>query len=142
MGIASLYLNVKQYTDADGIVHIDIDQTISGGLPGGSELRTLDFKPRKYTDGIFGNLEGSARFISADAIELPYQKEGWIDGEAGGPAGEAHVQSVLVSEKGWTENQIWGFEIVGGKRHYTRRIVVKKGDKEEKVRLVYDYNQK
>lgn len=142
MGLATLYLDVKQYTDADGIVHIDIVQTITGGLAGTTELRTLDFQPRKYTDNIFGKLEGRARFISTDAIEHPYQKEGWINDEAGGPAGETHIESALVAEGGWTENQIWGFEIVDGKRRYTRRIVGKKGDKEQKLRLVYDYNQK
>jgi len=42
---------------------------------------------------------------------------------------------------GWTAEQIWGFEIINGKRYHTRRVIVKnaKGDKSERVRLVYDY---
>lgn len=42
---------------------------------------------------------------------------------------------------GWTAEQVWSFEEIQGKRYHTRRVVVRnaKGDKLEKVRLVYDY---
>jgi len=54
------------------------------------------------------------------------------------------VQSYVKNQDsgyGWTAEQLWGFEVVNGKRYYTRRVVVKnaKGDKSERVRLVYDY---
>ena len=50
------------------------------------------------------------------------------------------VQSWAVSQGGgWTAEQIWGFETVDGKRFYTRRVVVRKGEQVERVRLVYDF---
>lgn len=36
--------------------------------------------------------------------------------------------------------QIWGFEKVGDERHYTRHVVVRKGDDWKLARLVYDYH--
>jgi hypothetical protein len=50
------------------------------------------------------------------------------------------VQSWAVSQGGgWTAEQVWGFEEIDGERFYTRRVVVRKGDEVERVRLVYDY---
>lgn len=72
-------------------------------------------------------------------------KEGWLDGETekGGPRGELHVQSNVVNEKsGWDAKQIWGFAEVDGKRYYVRRVVVTKGDKVLKARLVYNWQGK
>jgi hypothetical protein len=125
-------------------VHVDIEQTTTGGLAGTTELRTLDHQAREHTDHIFGKLEGRTQFISTDAVSDPYQKEGWLDDEAehGGPAGELHIESAVVAEKGWTANQIWGFALIDGKRRYTRRVVVTNGDEVLKIRLVYDYNEK
>jgi hypothetical protein len=123
------------------VVHIDIEQTTTGGLQGTTELRTLDWEQREHEDHIFGKLQGRTRFISADAIEDPYQKDGWLEGEeeTGGPAGESHVESDVVADAGWTANQIWGFAEINGERRYTRRVVVKKGDEVLKIRLVYEY---
>jgi len=60
--------------------------------------------------------------------------------EKAGPNGELFIESwVTNEEKGWTGDQIWGFAIVDGKRYYTRRVVVTKGDTALKVRMVYDY---
>lgn len=70
-------------------------------------------------------------------------RNGWLD-ECNG----RHVQSWVVnvdeaSTGGWTAEQVWGFEeVVQGKRYYTRRVVVTKGDKVERARLVYDYKGK
>lgn len=51
-----------------------------------------------------------------------------------------HVQSWAVGQGGgWAAEQIWGFEEIEGKRLYTRRVVVRKGDEVERARLVYDY---
>lgn len=65
---------------------------------------------------------------------------GWLDENSA-----RHVQSWVLNVDetaagGWTAEQVWGFEMVGKKRHYTRRVVVRKGDdKVERARLVYDY---
>lgn len=65
------------------------------------------------------------------------------DEEKGGPNGELWVQSFAENqEKGWTGDQVWGFAIIDGVRYYTRRVVIKKGDKVLKVRLVYNWSGK
>ena len=38
-----------------------------------------------------------------------------------------------------TRQQIWGFEDRKGDRYFVRRVVVKKDDKIERVKLVYDF---
>ena len=50
------------------------------------------------------------------------------------------MQSYVESyDGGWTANQVWGFEAVGGGRRYVRRIVCRKGEQVERARVVYDY---
>ena len=83
--------------------------------------------------------------MDLDAVEDPFLKEGWLhdDAEKGGPAGELHIESYVENdERGWTGEQIWGFADVDGKRYYVRRVVIKKGGEELKVRLVYNWQGK
>ena len=50
------------------------------------------------------------------------------------------MQSYVESkDKGWTANQIWGFEEVDEKRRYVRHVVVRKADDWKQARLVYDW---
>lgn len=44
------------------ITHIDIAQTLTGGIPGTTECRILDFVQRPHTDHIFGSLKGQTRW--------------------------------------------------------------------------------
>lgn len=41
--MATITLAVKQYRDDDGVEHIDIEQTATGGIKGTTENRTLDW---------------------------------------------------------------------------------------------------
>ena len=77
-----------------------------------------------------------------DIVEDDFLKGGWLTGdeEKGGPAGEIFVESFVDQyEKGWTGDQIWGFAMVDGKRYYTRRVMITKGDTVLKVRMVYNW---
>ena len=124
IGAATITLNVKQYqgaptapADADGpeVTHVDIDQTLTGGLKGTTEKRCID-----------------------DA----FLARGWLEGddEKAGPAGETHILSFVQSlDNGWTATQVWGFQEVSGERRYTRNIVIAKGSERVEIRLVYDY---
>jgi hypothetical protein len=137
-------LSCKQYTE-NSVTHIDIDQTATGGIKGTSENRTLDWTFREHKDHIFGDLNGRNRWVTLDQVDDDFLKEEWLEGdeEKGGPEGEKHVQSFVKNERsGWTAEQIWGFSIVDGKRYYTRRVTVIKGDKVMKVRLVYNWSGK
>ena len=142
IGFATITLHTKQYTDSDNITHIDIDQTATGGIKGTTEIRVLNWTEREHDDHIFGRVKGRSRWLANfDEIEDPFLKEGWldVDSEKGGPNGELHIESSVVNqEKGWTAQQVWGFAIVDGKRHYTRRVIVTKGKEVVKVRLVYN----
>lgn len=141
ISLATIYLNIKQYKDDAGVVHIDIEQTTTGGLQGTTELRTLDWEKRKHEDYIFGKVQGQTRFVNSDAVDDAYLKEGWLedDAEKGGPAGELHIQSHVEAEAGWTVDMLWGFAEIDGERRYTRRVVVTKGNQVLKARLVYEY---
>lgn len=142
IALATVTLHVKQYIDDAGLTHIDIDQTATGGIKGTSEIRTLDWVEREHNDHIFGDLKGKNRWCTLDVPDDAFLKDGWLEGEEenSGPNGERHMQGFVVNEKnGWTGEQIWGFAIIDGKRYYTRRVVVSKGDKVLKTRLVYDW---
>jgi len=142
ISLATITLHVKQYIDENGIPHIDIDNTATGGIKGTSELRILDWQERSHKDHLFGNLTGKSRFLTLDDVEDEYLKDGWLEGEEenGGSGGERHVESYSFNEEnGWTADQIWGFAVIDGQRYYTRRIVVTKGSEVLKVRLVYNW---
>lgn len=87
-------------------------------------------------------LERSASYTDEDYAFLNGQST--KDGSASCWAEDAdghHLQCVIVNaEAGWTMEQTWGFENIDGKRHHTRRTVVRKGDQVERGRLVYNYN--
>jgi len=138
IGLATVTLHTKQYEE-DGVVHIDIDQTATGGIKGTTELRVLDWSFREHNDHIFGDLNGRSRWIKLDNPEIPdpFLLEDWLDAE-----GE-FVESYVDNENaGWTGEQIWGFATVNGERYHVRRVIVKKGDTALKVRLVYDWQGK
>ncbi len=51
-----------------------------------------------------------------------------------------HVHSYVESQaNNWTANQIWGFEVIDGKRRHVRHVVVRKEDDWKQARLVYDW---
>jgi len=141
---ATITLHIKQYVDDKNVSHIDIDQTLTGGVKGTSEARELDWVDRDHEDHLFGKVTGKSRWVKLEDIEDPYMKEGWLldDAEKSGPGGEWLVQSAVVAEKGWTGDQIWGFANIDGVRYYTRRVIVKKGDKVLKIRMVYNWQGK
>ena len=126
----------------DIFTHIVVEQTATAGLKGTTERRCLDWTPREHSDWMFGKCAGKSKWIAAADITDPYLKEGWEEGEAEntGVGGVSHIQSLVESiDNGWTAEQIWGFQVVGGERHYTRNIIVEKGDERVTIRLVYDY---
>jgi hypothetical protein len=54
IAIATITLHVNHFKDDEGVEHIDIAQTLTGGIPGTSENRTLDWVERHKEDSIFG----------------------------------------------------------------------------------------
>ena len=65
-----------------------------------------------------------------------------VSKEALASASGMYLENQVVSDSGgWTAHQLWGFENVDGLegRRYVRHVVVRKGEKVERARLVYDY---
>ncbi|TVY14540.1 hypothetical protein LARI1_G006890 [Lachnellula arida] len=149
IGLATVTLHTKQYTGDDSTTHIDISQTVTGGIQGTTENRVLNWQEREHEDHIFGHLKGRSRWLSSSdydsEITDPFLKAEWldVDSEKGGPSGEIHIESSVVNEeKGWTAQQVWGFAVVDGQRYYVRRVLVTKGKDVLRVRLVYNWQGK
>ncbi|KAJ5779676.1 hypothetical protein N7457_007396 [Penicillium paradoxum] len=154
------------------LYHVDAQQTITGGIQGTKEERKLDWAEREHVDHIFGKLQGRSRhlsgakgedgvvrpvlevqtkvgkpeadakvqkFLSGDILIDGSKSEGFLAEEAEGEFLQSFVRNV---ESGWTAEQVWGFETVGGERRHTRRIVVAKGSKVEFTRLVYIFKER
>ncbi|KAA6416016.1 MAG: hypothetical protein FRX48_00735 [Lasallia pustulata] len=138
IALATVTLTIKQYVSADGLTHIDIEQRATGGISGTTEKRTLDWAYRDHKDGIFGAVKGKSRWVKLADVEddNEFLKKGWLE------EGDEHVQSYVESVgNGWTADQIWGFEEIGGVRYHVRHVVVRKGDDWKEARLVYDYQK-
>ena len=86
------------------VTHIDINQTLSGGVSGTTEKRTLDWTFRSHTDRIFGECRGRSRWASVEDLkdEDGWLRQGWLD-EDGGVRVQAFVESV---GGGWTAMQV------------------------------------
>jgi len=149
ISLATVVLTIDEYTK-DSVVHIDIT-SVASGLSTTQEDRTLNWTDAEHSDRIFGKVVGKSRIFKAgefqmqgpgpheDLIFLKAEKLKDLKTDSKFLEGD-HVQSWAVSQGGgWTAEQNWGFEEVAGKRYYTRRVVVRKGDEVQRVRLVYDY---
>ncbi|KAI1333130.1 hypothetical protein F5Y16DRAFT_354883 [Xylariaceae sp. FL0255] len=157
--VCTVTLLVKQYVDDEGKTHIDIDQVATGGVKGTSEKRIIDFQFREHSDWLFGPAKGQSKFVTPDELRAlvaegsEARTKGWVNDdflaqgfiesaeEATAPEGKTflynHVESV---GNGWTATQAWGFELIGGERHYTRHVCVAKGDQFASFKFVFDWN--
>ncbi|KAG0696022.1 hypothetical protein DFH29DRAFT_1004910 [Suillus ampliporus] len=139
----TLTLVVKHYTDEAGREHIDIAQTLSGGIPGTNEDRILDWEERSDNDDVFGVVIGQSKRIELEEVEDEFLKSGWTEDTV-------EDRTVLVVErsdtsksgKEWKAEQTWGFEILNGERRHARHIKFTSSDKKDGPlfkHLYYDY---
>jgi hypothetical protein len=151
---ATVTLDVKQYTDDKGVVHIEVTQEASG-VPSGQthEHRTLDFEERELTDRLFGTIRGRSKFVGAGELgetlrqmaiadDDGYLSADWIEGdtEQTGPGGASHVfNGVRSVANGWTATQVWGFQMIAGERRYVRNVIVAKDGVSHKFKMIYDW---
>ncbi|KAF8245910.1 hypothetical protein K440DRAFT_586396 [Wilcoxina mikolae CBS 423.85] len=134
---ATVTLDISHFRTDEGVERITIDQTITGGIKGTTESRTLDWTERSHRDHIFGSVLGKSRRVQLGEVEDEYLKTGWTEGLCK----EGLIESyVLCEENAWTATQIWGFEEVNGEKRYVRRIKFEK-DGVERInrKLIYDY---
>ncbi|KAI0756596.1 hypothetical protein C8Q80DRAFT_1091240 [Daedaleopsis nitida] len=144
IGMATLYLAIKHFTE-DGIEHVDIEQTITGGIKGTNEHRILDWTERTHEDHVFGPVFSKSRRVSLDEVEKEWLKKDWslaeslVDGKIIYTTAKSDTSK---SGKTWSTEQVWGFEQVNGEKRYTRHVFFV-GPKDEivTIRLVYDYGE-
>ncbi|KAK1228627.1 hypothetical protein PQX77_008221 [Marasmius sp. AFHP31] len=144
IGLATITLSVKHYKDAQDVEHIDIDQTLTGGIKGTREERTLWWKERETSDHIFGPVVGKSRRVKDLSVVDPsddWLKTGWTADSLEHGLVHSHVESdTPKSGKTWIGVQLWGMEEVNNERRYTRHVHFTGPDaKVIKARLVYDY---
>ncbi|OCK82751.1 hypothetical protein K432DRAFT_380151, partial [Lepidopterella palustris CBS 459.81] len=155
LGLATVTQHLKQYPDAHNpsVVHIDFSQTVTGGIKGTTELRTLDWQYRPHSDHFFGDLNGRSRWNTigkigegemkregGEADDVKFLKEGWSAESLDGEVVESYVEH---DNKGWVGWQVWGFADVdvGGtkQRRHVRNVVVRKGKEVRRIKLVFDW---
>jgi hypothetical protein len=132
---STVTVTVQQYTDSDGINHLDQEQLSTGGIKN-FEDRVMDWQWTEKENWIWGKVNGKSRYVKAAEVDDAYLKEGWEDGVEG-----EVVEGLAESKKdGWNAWQIWGFGVVDGERKHVRKILAKRpGWKDERIRMVYDW---
>lgn len=128
---ATITLHTKQFTDEAGVVHLDIGQSVTGGLKGTDEKRTLDGATASHEDHIFGKVTGHSSWTTKDKITDDFLKSDFLD--------EGELIHSVENGQGWDAEQIFGFITVNGERRQCRNSYVKTAKDRKNVRMVYDY---
>ena len=107
IGLATVTLYVKHYKDESGVEHIEIDQRLTGGIPGTFENRTLDWTLREHNDSLFGPVVGKSRRVKLDEIDNEFLRKGWLQDTEQHGAINAYAQSdTPKSGTTWTADQV------------------------------------
>ena len=107
ISLATVTLYVKHYKDESGVEHIEIDQRLTGGIPGTFENRTLDWTPREHNDSLFGPVVGKSRRVKLDEIDNEFLRKGWLQDTEQHGAINAYAQSdTPKSGTTWTADQV------------------------------------
>ncbi|KIY45754.1 hypothetical protein FISHEDRAFT_66807 [Fistulina hepatica ATCC 64428] len=124
IGLATITLDINHYRDDEAVEHIDISQTLTGGIPGTTEERTLDWNERTHEDYIFGAVIGKSRRVKVEEIDVEFLKEGWTPDAVETGLIESYVESdTPKSGTTWIARQIWGIEVINDQRSYARHIM-------------------
>lgn len=108
IALATITIYLKHYKDDAGVEHIDIDQTITGGIPASSEIRTLDWAPRDIEDTNFGHVIGRSRRIKVEDVDLDFLKKGWTADTLEHGLVQSYVESnTAKSGISWIANQVY-----------------------------------
>jgi len=139
----TLTLVVKHYADEGGFEHIDIQQTLSGGISGTTEYRTLDWEERNINDDVFGALIAQSKRIKAEEVDDEFLRSGWTeDAVEDGLILAVARSDTSKSGMEWKAELTWGFEVLDGERRYARHVKFTSSDKKDGPifkHLYYDY---
>lgn len=101
--MATITLNIKHTKDEAGVEHIVINQTLTGGIPGTTEERHLDWTERPHKDHIFGACLGKSRRVTLDQIDADFLKKDWTADTIEHGLIHAFVKSETAN---WTSEQV------------------------------------
>lgn len=105
--IGTLTLYIKHYKDDADIEHIDIDQRLTGGIPGTEELRILNWEDHPSSDHIFGPVIGKSRRVKVSDLDNSFLKEGWTQDTITHGLIQSYVESdTAKSGTTWIANQV------------------------------------
>jgi hypothetical protein len=152
-GVNTLIRNLASSTTPHLLItHLSPNKVImkqtamSSKLPGTEEEYPLDWTWREDENGLFGKVEGRARWIGVE--EATSGEEGGVlgDGEHvewawGGGEEERLLQAEGRDAEGkWEARHLLGFEVLKGERRFTRRVCVRnEGGEEVRGVMVWDW---
>ena len=132
-------IEIKQYTDDQGIERIDLENVIGGGVTRTTEKRRLNWEGIETLNPTFGRLLSRSRCVEltgAAGEKENYLWQGWSEGLNKPGLIFTRVESV---EHGWVQEQTWGFADVGGERRHVRRVIVSKGNETGMAQFIFDW---
>lgn len=124
---ATITLDVKHYfgTEEDTFEHIDIDQTLTGGIKGEhipstyaygltssrgtNESRTFSGLPREHSDYLFGDVIGVSKRVKLAEITEEFLTKGWTADTLDEEKGLIYTTASSKTEttgKTWTAEQV------------------------------------
>lgn len=121
-------MHVTQTNGADGISRI-ASKNMVGDKQMSAEERVLDWQVREAESPV-GKVQAKTELTTTAKISEPFLASGWID---------ADVIHGVVNGDGWTLEQVWGFQTVGGEKRHVRKMVCVKGKDRKEFSLVYDF---
>ncbi|KAH9937925.1 uncharacterized protein BXZ73DRAFT_44703 [Epithele typhae] len=139
IGAATPRLTMTHTVDDAGMEHIALVQGIGKGGEKVNE-RALDGVERENEGALFGKTaDSSSRKTLAEVSTCKWLAEGWLE-ESFLDGKIIHVRT--KGESGWTMEQTWGFQTLGGKKLHVRKMhmVCAKGEVVEGL-MVYNYGQ-
>ncbi|KAL4940275.1 hypothetical protein BDV06DRAFT_213591 [Aspergillus oleicola] len=162
---ANLTLHFTSGENEEQFPYLIMRQALTGGIPGSTEERIMDWVERQRSNHIYGDVLSRSKLVKglvngsgvikpeievqssakdADKIKafltggVPHLTSAEGDGEKDKDHADLYIHDFGRSEKGgWTAEQTWSFEVINSQPYLTRRVAVVRGDEFELSRLVY-----
>ncbi|KAK4985521.1 hypothetical protein LTR50_005929 [Elasticomyces elasticus] len=132
---SSITVTLKQFADPKGKVHLEQQQTTTGGMRTTKD-RIVDGEWSQKDNKIWGPVRTRTRFVKLRDIDDDFLKAGWTQDCLEGEVIETMDESLSDT---WTARQVYGLAEVNGEKKQVRKIVAKKGDQVERIRMVYNW---
>lgn len=75
----TLTLEPTQFTDDDGVEHVNVKQTLSGGFKAPADSLLLNGQEVSKEDSLFGHLIAKSWRSKVEDLDIDFLKEGWSE---------------------------------------------------------------